>query len=226
MRNFQKIFFFLLLAASANVTKASPGDSTRRKFPRIVLVQLSAEQNRIAALTKTNNQKHIEEVKNDAQQVREVMINDFHDRFDFCPVYYFIDTNAEAIKNKQFDGVLLNADGTKATDLPLNKNSKDYLIVVYGYPDEKTNKNEPVTNQASSLPGRGIVLFNSEYKQVGYIIEGDYTSIGVATNQQHYKYAYISAHFDIQYMPFARQLNEALYRKSRHIQGLRRSKRK
>jgi len=222
MRDFQKIFIFLLLIASSNLSKASPSDSTRRKFPRILLLQLSAEQNRIAALTKANNQKQLEEVKNDAQRVRKVMINDFQDHFDFCPVYYFIDTNVEAIKNKQFDGILLNADGSKATDVPLNRNSSDYLIAFYGFPVEKT-KIDTATNTASSLPGRGIVFLNSKYKQVGYFIEGDYTSLGVG---QRDKYAYLSDHFDIQYLPYAKELSRALYRRSRQAQGLRRSKRK
>lgn len=225
MPYFQKIFLFLLLIVSSNHSIAAPGDSTRRKFPRILLLQLSAEQNRIAALAKTNNQKRLEEVTNDAYHVRKVMINDFRDHFDFCPVYYFIDTNADAIRNKHFDGILLNADGSEATNLELNSNSNDYLIAFYGFPVEK-GTNDHGANTASSLPGRGIVLLNSQYKQVGYFIEGDYTSIGVAANGQKDNYSYMSDHYNIQYLPYAKQLNEALYRRTKHIQGLRRSKRK
>jgi hypothetical protein len=69
--------------------------------PKALLVQLRSEQSRIQYFETQNDQQNKEQVTKEDAKVRRVMINDFKDHFTFCPVYYFIDTNAKLIKEQK-----------------------------------------------------------------------------------------------------------------------------
>ena len=204
------IILFISLFAFFELNNCYAGDSTTHKYPRVVLVQLSSEQNRIEALTKANGYTDADEVKMDAKRTASVTINDFRDHFDYCPVYYFFDINAEAIKNKQFEGILLNADGSKAINLPVNNKSTDYYIVYYGYPNIQMGKDRVASDQLSSDPGRGLIVLNDEYKQIAYSIDPDYVELNYLFKKRKLKYAYFSKHYNIQYIPYAEDLDTQL----------------
>lgn len=202
-RTYFAITVLLLLASLQTVFAA---DTLNRKIPAAVLVQLRAEKNRITTLTAARRYKQVEEVKNDAKKVADAMINDFQDNFNHCPVYYFMDSNAEAVKNKQFDGILLNADGRAVTDPVVNSASNNYLIVYYGYPNYQERRNEVSTDQLSPYFGRGLIILNHEYEQIAYIFLLSYNEHFYKRNKRLKKYNYHSKRFDMQYIPFAAEL--------------------
>ncbi|MFI5196655.1 MAG: hypothetical protein ACHQD8_06160, partial [Chitinophagales bacterium] len=115
--------FFILTQPFAGYA----GDTLSGKYPRAVLVQLRSEHNRIAALAKDNRYQDIEEVEKDALEVKKRMILDFTNNYHYCPVYYYMDTNADFIKKKVFDGVLMNVDGSPVSKPVINRNSNDYV---------------------------------------------------------------------------------------------------
>src|SRR6185312_16975378 len=163
---FLKIVISFFLLFPVNISFAI--DSLHHKSIQVVLVQLRSEQNRIAALTKNRQYALLEEAKTDAQKCAAAMINDFTDHFKYCPVYYYMDTNVEAVKSKQFDGILLNADGSKAKNIPINKNSSGYIIVYYGYPNYQDKKDDVASDELSRSAGRGLIILNDQYKQIAY----------------------------------------------------------
>ena len=116
------------------------------KFPRAILVQLSSEQNRINALTKARRIKELLTIKADAANIITKTIADFDAHLNFCPVYYYIDTNIDLIKNRQFSGVLFTVDGKPATNTGLSDTSRDYLIAYYGYPNYQSRLDDTETN--------------------------------------------------------------------------------
>ena len=126
-----KIALILLVICATNAcfaqdTLGKKQDTLADKFPKAILVQLRSEHNRITAATKERKYKELEIIKNDAVNVTSRMIADFKDNFTFCPVYYYMDTNLDLVKNRVFKGVLFNADSTPANDLVINDTSKDY----------------------------------------------------------------------------------------------------
>lgn len=183
----------LLLAAPGN---SNATDSVSKKRPWVVLVQLRSENNRITALTKARRYKEVEEVKKDAKEVASKMRMDFHDNFDYCSVYFFMDTNADLIKKKKFDGILQNENG-EVVPLPpiLDTITENYLIVYYGYAlsqpkykkvlkDTSTYIEDPKRSFIYEKPGpwvknsskytydpdppngKGLVILNSKFLQV------------------------------------------------------------
>ena len=183
-------------------------DSLGRKYPKVLLVQLFAETNRIEALDKAKRYKDEEEVMDDAKQTMEATVNDFRDHFGYCPVYYFIDTNLDAIKKKQFDGVLLNADMSVVTNPIVKPTSTDYCIVYYGYPNAQKRSEPNNTGIVGENAGQRLVILTDKYRQITYLSGGSFD--GPDRRNRQVKYAYSSRHFDIKYIPFARRFSYML----------------
>jgi hypothetical protein len=190
------------------------GDTLQNKYPCVLLLQLRSEGNRITAITRSGNTKKLEEVKYDAENVRKAMINDFKEDFSYCPVYYFIDSNADLIKNKHFGGILMTLDGTILQDIPECLAGDQYLIVYYGFPVAQSRKEavvkDPDREQKSygNPSGRGLVMLNDRFEQVSYIYKlGTAEIFGNAQKKKNY---YASAHFDMEYYPLANKFDEKL----------------
>ncbi len=190
-------------------------DSLSHRNPQAVLVQISTERNRINALTRDKKYKELAEVREDAAGVAATMKLDFKDHFDYCPVYYYMDTDIERIKNMQFEGVLFNGDGTPVKKPGISSRSKNYLIAYYGYPVADANRDNPATDSVkyrynSGEPmGKGLVVNNYKFQQVGYFYKFGYQE-ALFTKKTNKKYIYHSKHFDIDYFPQAEKFNKQL----------------
>lgn len=211
----QLFISIFLLAASG---KANTADSLSGKYPGMVLIQLKSENNRIQALTKARRFKDLEQVLNDANSSAAAMINDFRDHFNYCPVYYFIDTNLDLVKQKKFDRVLLNADRSPVENPSINSASENYVIVFFGYAvmqkrSEKVVKDPARYQSGAEQPaGKGLVINNHKYEQVGYINKKQYLDLleSKKDKEKEKLYKYSSPRFEIEYYPLAGSFNEKL----------------
>ncbi len=157
----------------------------------------------------------MEEVKKDAREVVSRMILDFRVHFNYCPVYYYVDTNIELIRKKQYDGILLNEDLTPAKNALINRAGNDYYIVYFGYAAAPTEK---IRVETENIPdptlyntnygdpyGRSLVINNDTMKQIGYV----YTigpNLRILRKKRKTLF-YNSKHFDIEYYPLAELLD-------------------
>jgi len=205
------IFLFLSLAVTA---AAYAHDTTAVKKPVVILVQLRTEINKINALTKAKNYAVLEEVKRDASEVRRLMMLDFTLNFHRCPVYYFMDTNIDYIKNKQFDGVLLDTSGAPVTNPLINSASSNYWIVYYGYHIHQARKEKVVTDKdrytydSEHPQGKGLVVLNDQFQQITFFYKYGYDDVFFGKKSRQKKLMYSSKKFDIDYFPFAKMLHE------------------
>jgi hypothetical protein len=208
-------------------------DTLDEKKPIAVLVQLRSEHNMIAAMTRDRRYKQLNEAIHDAIAVRTAMINDFKDRFDDCPVYYYLDTNAYLVKEKKFAGILLDTNLKPAKSIIIDSTTTNYLIAYYGYPvegsiregenidssatkhsfdyygyplrdpiNEVDNKNKVPTTAYIPVMGKGLIILNSDFKQVNYYLKREYDNLFIWMHSKR-KYYYFSKKFDIEYYPFA-----------------------
>jgi hypothetical protein len=214
------IYIFIITLLIALNTRAS---DSLAKFPVAILVQLRSEHNRIEALTKAHWNKELEIVKADAAGETSATINDFKDYFNFCPVYFFIDTNAEKVQNMQFEGILLDTNLAPAKNILISKLSKNYLIVYYGFPlaqDVAADlRSDSVVNENSTTPTqfKGLIINNYKFQQLTYIFKSETDFISFKKKNKKQKYLYVSDKFDIEYFPFAGILNEELYKQGKKI---------
>jgi hypothetical protein len=206
MKAYVKAVYSIFLLIILHAVSCAAQDSKR--YPAAVLVQLRSEHNRIEALTKSGRYQDVEDVKKDALEVRKRMILDFHDHFHYCPVYYYIDTNADLIKLKAFDGVLLQEDGTPIKAPVLESTSENYLIVYYGYALSQSKVNwRPITDTSrytydpQTPYGKALVVLNAKFQQVNYLYNLNFKIL-----KGNKKYYYHSKHFEIEYYPHAGRL--------------------
>ncbi len=220
------VYRYLILVALAlqSVLQVTAQTATEEKSPSAVLVQLPSERNRLEAF-----QKHKYNVPNTVAEERDkifaVTIADFRDHFDYCPVYYFMDTNVDAVINKQFNGVLLDTNLKPAQNIIINSSSSKYLVVYYGrplamYADENVIKDSAteITRQPITY-GEGLVICNSKLQQLTYFYklwydEAWYKLRKDATLRSSHKYDYASKQFKMEYFPFAAKLQRALERRA------------
>ncbi len=218
MNRTSAIQLFISIFLLAGSGKANTADSLSGKYPEMVLVQLKSENNRIQALTRARRFKDLEQVVNDANSSAAAMINDFRDHFNYCPVYYFIDTNLDLVKQKKFDRVLLNADRSPVEKPSINSASENYVIVFFGYAvmqkrSEKVVKDPARYQSGEEQPaGKGLVINNHKYEQVGYINKKQYLDLFESKKDKEKEklYKYSSPRFEIEYYPLAGSLNEKL----------------
>jgi hypothetical protein len=192
-------------------------------FPSVILVKLSAETNRINALIKAKRFNDLEKFKSEAEIVRNVTIADFNDNFNYCPVYYFIDTNMQLIIDGKFEGVLLNKDLSVATNTPLNDSSNMHSIVYYGFPQWQTKKGKWDTTKSSTAEGgkpfgKALVINDPKLRQIYYLywLDNDFFNFKFMSKKKN-NYKYTSKKFELEYYPFAAELNRKLYERKRKL---------
>lgn len=209
------------------VNKTTAQYSRSIDFPKAVLVQLSSEQNRIITLKKTKRYADLERFEKEAEIVRNATIADFKDNFKFCPVYFYIDTNIQKVKDCQYEGVLLNSDLSVATSTTLTDDScKLNAIVYYGYPQWQTKKGKWDTTKSnfgeSGKPyGRALVINDCKFKQINYIywLDNDFFNFKFLVRKKNRKhtYMYFSKKFDLEYYPLAAELDRNLKERERRL---------
>ena len=209
MTRILQVALLLLLPLFIGINASYAEDTLSVKYPTVVLVQLKSEKNRIDAMIKERDYRGLEEVKNDAEEVRKKMILDFTTNYHQTPVYYYMDSNAELIKNKQFDGILMNADGSVVTKPVIDNSSEDYVIVYYGYFVSQPKAKDVVTDANHYVydwqtpPGKGLVVLNDRYQQIDHFYKLGYDGGFLNRKRTFKKFSYVSKHYDIEYFPFA-----------------------
>jgi len=178
-------------------------------YPKAVLVQLRSEKGKIAYMEKQGRYKDAEQVKKDAIGVNTAMINDFKDHFKLCPFYFYVDTNAGLIKEKNFEGILLDSDMKPVSGVMKDKGNQ-YYIVHYGSPArEKLNDNE---DAARTRLGQGLVIDGPDYVQLEkpftfyYYNNKGYYGLG----RKNPRYNYSSDKFKIEYYELASDMNAGM----------------
>ena len=220
------LVLFIILGANisyAQDTLAKKQDTLVNKFPRAVLVQLRSEHNRMEALNNQKKYDAIEGLEEDAINVASRMKADFNDNFNFCPVYYYMDTNLDLLKSRVFKDILFNADGTPATNIVISDTSRDYLIVFYGYPTPQSRLSDVVIdsfayryNSGEPL-GKGLIINNYKFQQVSFLYKLDYENLAFRLRKANKKYIYVSKKYDMEYFPFAEVFNKKLQTRQEKI---------
>jgi hypothetical protein len=208
------------LFSVSTISCIAAGDSLDKKYA-VVLVQLRSENNRIAAMTKRNDVEGLEQVKKDGTMVRKIMMKDFKDDFKYCPVYFYMDTNLNLVKQRKFENILFTADSVPVNNLHLDDKATNYLIVYYGHPNVQKkefnagknagrfNDNEPVS--------RGLIINNEDFEQIAYLYKFGYQNFTFKWKKKNKGKTYLSKKYDIEYFPYAAKLNNVLFASDGHI---------
>ncbi len=218
MTNFAHMFHFrlrvILCISLAFLLHSRTLGQEGKKWPVTVLVQLQTEQNRINALIKSKRYTDLEVFRTDVKSAMLATLNDFWNHFDYCPVYYYLDTNIDAVLDRRFNGVLLDEHLAPVANLNLTDTSTNYLIVYYGHPVWQSNKRKWDTTKLATMGGnpngRGLVICDYKMRQVHYLYNLDFDFFNYNSKRNKNPFKYVSKKFKIEYLPFAAELNRKL----------------
>jgi len=121
----------LLLFVSPTIFSQSTTEQIFRNLHNgAILVRLSTKSNTINAVKKKDSLLAKRIQKEQANRNKDI-INAFTNNFTLCPVYYFYSEDSKKIRDKEFAGVLYDANMNLLTQIP--KLDANYLIATFSY---------------------------------------------------------------------------------------------
>ncbi len=109
--------------------RAKPGEVP----PKAMLIELLTRQNQRDYVVQ-NRPELLTVFENDVSEVKRRTVLDWSSYFKFCPLYFFLDTNADRIRRGEFEGVLLDSTMKPATNLAVQPGERNIYIGYFGSP--------------------------------------------------------------------------------------------
>lgn len=207
MRRIKQIYLLTSLLMVLSLT-INAQKKRNLQQPKVILVQLKAEANRIDYYQKKKNYSKADLVQKQADTIAQMMIRDFEENFRYRPVYYFYDTNAHLVKDKKFAGILLDKNREPLKNISITASDSDqYYIATFGY-------SLPMKSQPnSSKMGKGLVIVDHSYKAMEppfphYIFR--LARMKGLFDKKMPEGWYESKQFDMEYFPVAKAFSESL----------------
>ena len=182
--------------------------------PGAILVQLPTYQRRIDYLQRPKDSAKLQQVKRDADSMQAKMVLDFSDNIDYCPVYFFYDSDIEKIKNKQLNGVLLNSNLRPVQPSSVTAIGKNYFIVLFGLVyEETTGESEGSLSAGQSVASskQRLQVYDSDYQKVKKPLPSGTNNVWAKPKRDISAYQYESPLFNIYYHPYAARFNAKLH---------------
>lgn len=187
----------------------------RANPPKAIFVQLFTYPRRIEYYKKNRRKEELSLFQASANAANQQIIKDFNENFDFCPVYYYYDTNATNIRERNFATVLLNKDLAPATNIPVQAADTNYFIVMNSMlmsedflPGEMYGEDESLftarDNVNSNKPR--IVVYDYKFRQLPRSTTVR-TPTGPRDDEDGRRHTYTSRVFNLQYSGKASVLN-------------------
>ena len=182
--------------------------------PGAILVQLPTYQRRIDYLHRPKDSAKLEQVKRDADSMQAKMALDFSDNIDYCPVYFFYDSDIEKVKNKQLDGVLLDSNLRPVQPSSVFAIGKNYFIVLFGLVyEEITGESEGSLSAGQSVASskQRLQVYDRDYQKIKKPLPSGTNNVWAKPKQDISVYQYESPLFNIYYHPYAARFNAKLH---------------
>ena len=160
---------------------------------KFILVELKSEQNKLDYFKAHKNTTELKRLSDDVSAQNQANISDYTDHFTNCPVYFYMDTNRQKIRDKQFEGNLFKAGYALLPTNTIPHNEDRFLVVKFGYSEDSLSAFQNTM---------GLVLYNHQLQQLRFI-----KKIRGKIPKQYY---FTSKKYNIEYRPFATQLNNSL----------------
>ena len=160
---------------------------------KFLLVELKSEQNKLDYFKTHKNPSEFKRLSDDIIAQNQATIIDYTDHFSFCPVYFYMDTDRAKIKNARFNGILFKSGYKLIPDNTITPNETQFMVAKYGHTDDSLSIYQNTM---------GLVLYNHLLVQLQFIkkIRGKVPA----------QYSFTSKKYNIEYRPFATQLNNSL----------------
>nr|NQU93271.1 hypothetical protein [Bacteroidota bacterium] len=119
-----------------------------------LLVRLKTSTPKIEALKKSGKNELAEKTQKRQEKENRAIITAFSERFNFCKVGFFYSDNSLKVKNRIFDGILLNDSLQPDTAIYIHP-EESFFIAEFGNTEQDTTQNFSHYSKATSQEGRG-----------------------------------------------------------------------
>lgn len=149
---------YLLALICLVLLSATDGFSARARIgekpPKALLIELLTRKAQIEYMSQ-NNPARVAEVLHDIKSVWEATVLDFSMNFDYVPVYFFVDTNADQIRKGHFEGVLLDEKMQPVKQSVLVEGDTNFFVGYFGsyMPQPQQIKPGYTADAANSIGG-------------------------------------------------------------------------
>ena len=184
--------------------------------PKALLVQLLTRKSQTDYLRKHNPAKLAEFLK-DVKEVMKMTTKDFADNYQYGPVFFFVDTCGDSIKNGHFEGYLLDNNLKPVHQTVLPEGDTSFFIAYYGsYVPQPMNLKSTDDEKPGDKP-QYIVADDdpTALKPTLLVLDHKYRLlkvprprttrgfVGVFNNGRYRDYVYRSKSFSVDYLPMA-----------------------
>lgn len=214
------LLILALLAGSFNASAQRPWrikQLYRASPPKAVFVQLFTYPRRVAFYKRAKRPDDLKRFQHEAHAAAMLIVKDFNENFDYCPVYYYYDTNARFIREKKFTGYLLDKDLTPVTTSPVKPADTNFLIVMNSllmsedFLPERQGGDVDILSASDNVNSNKprIVVYDHKFRQLPRNTVR--TAKGIGERKSTKRYAYKSQAFNISYTGKAATLNSNFY---------------
>ncbi len=164
----------------AQITKYSKGS--------LIVMLPTVNQNEIQSLRKQHSEQEIEFITTELNERNKKIMHDFRTYFEYCPVYFFMDTSAYKVISKNFNNVFVNANFE--TDKFIHPDSSNFFMAsicedISAYTTKHVFGLFVYDEKLNQLPKP----FNVPANLIGPNLEGDPLNF---FKKRHYNYSQIS----------------------------------
>jgi hypothetical protein len=192
------------------------------KPPKALIIVLPHGTTRLQAMMDMGKAEQANQLRQDLLQVRQKMVEDFNDNFDYCPYYFVVDSNVEKVKDRQFEGILLDSNLQAVSNPVIGPDDTTQMIGYYGY--RLRDKDQ----QVHTIYGDYTAMFNGDTDaMLQHLVLSDYkfeqlnrplprTPVGFVPRSKlkkpRYAYRFESKVFDVRYRMSAALVASGLWR--------------
>ncbi len=138
----------------------------------VLLVRLRSYKKQIEIYQDKGLFDRVEQIKKERDARNHKIMLAFEEAFDYCPVYFFYNSDTEKIKNKNFSNVFINRQMKLDSSIVIHP--KDYYIGEFGYHNAYTENmdysqqeaSDSHLNRATDFSNYGFVIMDSQFKML------------------------------------------------------------
>ena len=143
-----------------------------------LLVRLKSYKKQLDLLTDDKYKSRKEAIIKHRDEENQEIMDAFNDKFHFCPVYFFYNSDSKKVLEKEFDGVFINSELKKDPNIIFSLDT--FLVGELGY----------ATTDSSIFYGSGDVYKNGVNEADGYSKSGtkssDFDNYGFSIRNQEF----------------------------------------
>lgn len=101
--------------------------------PKVLIILLPTGQGRLEAMRQMGRTDLATRLNSDLTSIRNKLIMDFNDNYNYGPYYFVADSNADKVERREFNGILLGPDLKVVSNPVIGAQDTAQMVAYYGY---------------------------------------------------------------------------------------------